>query len=181
MGLLPKSQNQINKLGDRLRDAATPADPDLDTFQALLVVYDQALSSVRDTLDSLGFAPTIRLKTTTTLVDKLRRDRRSNLSRIQDLAGARVVVEGGLDDQDRAALLISQSFSREGSIPRTTDRRVEPSFGYRAIHVVAHVGQIPVEIQIRTELQDSWAQIFERLADTWGRSIRYGHRLWTGR
>jgi hypothetical protein len=33
---------------------------------------------------------------------------------------------------------------------------------------------LPVEVQIRTELQDLWAQVFERLADRWGRSIRYG-------
>jgi hypothetical protein len=42
------------------------------------------------------------------------------------------------------------------------------------VHLVPRVGQIQVEIQIRTELQDSWAQIFERLADFWGRGIRYG-------
>jgi hypothetical protein len=42
------------------------------------------------------------------------------------------------------------------------------------VHLVPRVGQIQVEIQIRTELQDSWAQIFERLADRWGRGIRYG-------
>jgi len=31
-----------------------------------------------------------------------------------------------------------------------------------------------VEIQIRTGLQDMWAQITEKLADKWGRGIRYG-------
>ena len=33
---------------------------------------------------------------------------------------------------------------------------------------------MPLEAQIRTELQDAWAQIVERLADRWGRGIRYG-------
>jgi ppGpp synthetase/RelA/SpoT-type nucleotidyltranferase len=31
-----------------------------------------------------------------------------------------------------------------------------------------------VEVQIRTRLQDLWAQLVERLGDAWGRQIRYG-------
>lgn len=54
------------------------------------------------------------------------------------------------------------------------DRRAEPSFGYRAVHVIVKVRGRPVEIQVRTRLQDLWAQIVERLADEWGRGIRYG-------
>jgi hypothetical protein len=55
-----------------------------------------------------------------------------------------------------------------------TDRCADPRFGYRAVHVIVTIEAMPVEIQIRTELQDSWAQIVERLADRWGRGIRYG-------
>jgi len=33
---------------------------------------------------------------------------------------------------------------------------------------------MPVEVQFRTELQDLWAEVFERLGDAWGREIRYG-------
>ncbi|GIH69015.1 hypothetical protein Mth01_12680 [Sphaerimonospora thailandensis] len=51
---------------------------------------------------------------------------------------------------------------------------MEPSHGYRAVHVIVFLDGIPVEIQVRTELQDVWAQILERLADHWGRGIRYG-------
>ncbi|GGI66943.1 hypothetical protein GCM10010116_62080 [Microbispora rosea subsp. aerata] len=40
--------------------------------------------------------------------------------------------------------------------------------------MIAFLDGIPVEIQVRTELQDVWAQILERLADQWGRGIRYG-------
>lgn len=32
----------------------------------------------------------------------------------------------------------------------------------------------PVEIQVRTKLQDKWAQISEKLGDLWGRGLRYG-------
>jgi hypothetical protein len=33
---------------------------------------------------------------------------------------------------------------------------------------------LPVEVQVRTPLQDLWAQITERLGDAWGRGLRYG-------
>jgi hypothetical protein len=54
------------------------------------------------------------------------------------------------------------------------DRRTNPSHGYRAVHLIVQKDRIPVEIQVRTDLQDTWAQIVERLADRWGRGIRYG-------
>jgi ppGpp synthetase/RelA/SpoT-type nucleotidyltranferase len=58
--------------------------------------------------------------------------------------------------------------------PKVTDRRTAPSSGYRAVHVVVFEAGLPVEVQVRTELQDAWAQAYERLADRWGRGIRYG-------
>lgn len=64
---------------------------------------------------------------------------------------------------------------RGGSRPPVAiDRRAEPSSGYRAMHVIVFPDGLPVEVQVRTELQDLWAQAFERLGDRWGRAIRYG-------
>ena len=44
-----------------------------------------------------------------------------------------------------------------------------------------------MEIQVRTRLQDAWAQISEKLGDIWGRGLRYGegpdmpdHPAWPG-
>ena len=54
------------------------------------------------------------------------------------------------------------------------DRRQMPSFGYRAIHVISRVERCPVEIQLRTHYQDTWAQAMEFFGDRWGRAIRYG-------
>ena len=76
--------------------------------------------------------------------------------------------------QDEARDRISEFYTTEGSRWRVIDRREDPRFGYRALHLVVFVDDLPVEIQIRTELQDTWAQIVERLADRWGRGIRYG-------
>jgi hypothetical protein len=107
------------------------------------------------------------------MTDKLRRTRGMELSRVQDLAGARFTVDD-LDAQDEAEASICKFYADLGCPVRVTDRRTDPRFGYRAVHVIVTIEAMPVEIQIRTELQDSWAQIVERLADRWGRGIRYG-------
>jgi hypothetical protein len=57
---------------------------------------------------------------------------------------------------------------------RLIDRRADPRYGYRAVHLIVRIDQMPLEIQIRTQMQDTWANIVERLADRWGRGIRYG-------
>lgn len=95
------------------------------------------------------------------------------LSRMQDIAGTRFVVDD-LSDQNRARDEICAFYAGIGCVTRVTDRRADPRFGYRAVHVIVTMDSVPVEIQIRTELQDSWAQIIERLADRRGRGIRYG-------
>ncbi|MGA5301417.1 hypothetical protein ACPCHT_15910 [Nucisporomicrobium flavum] len=112
----------------------------------------------------------MRLKTTGTIIDKLRRERSSSLKTIHDLAGARIVLSGSLRAQDAAVRLISKAYVDASVI----DRRSDPRAGYRAVHTILKIDGIPVEVQLRTELQDHWAQLFERLADVWGRQIRYG-------
>ncbi|MEV4638133.1 hypothetical protein AB0J80_12360 [Actinoplanes sp. NPDC049548] len=174
MPTLPISKKQLDKLGDRLRDAASPAAEDFELLEQVLGAYDEALQCVRTRLLELGFEPTVRLKTTGTIVDKLRRDRSSSLKTIQDLAGARIVLAGTLRTQDAAAQTIMESYAAGPVLPLLVDRRADPRAGYRALHVILRLDGIPVEVQIRTELQDLWAQLFERLADTWGRQIRYG-------
>ncbi len=60
------------------------------------------------------------------------------------------------------------------SWPKVKDRRSKPMHGYRAVHLVVQVDDLPIEVQVRTRMQDRWAQITEGLADKWGRQIRYG-------
>lgn len=125
-------------------------------------------------LEELGYeGPTPRVKTTGTLVDKLRRERPMRLSQVQDVAGARVIVAGRFE-QDDAVSAIREHFESQGCECKDSDRIANPSHGYRAFHLIVTIDQVNVEIQVRTELQDTWAQIIEELADTWGRGIRYG-------
>lgn len=138
------------------------------------MAYQVVLDEVRQRLVGLGLEATTRVKTIGTLIDKLRREQRMELSRLQDLAGARIVIDGGREDQDRVTELIVAAFRDAPKTPKVVDRRTDPRYGYRAVHVIAFPDGVPVEIQVRTQFQDSWAQIVESLGDRWGRAIRYG-------
>ena len=89
---------------------------------------------------------------------------------MQDLAGARIVVDDR-PAQDKALCIIREDCAACGRTYRVIDRRDRPSYGYHAVHIIILWDQILIEIQIRTELQDIWAQMTERLADRWGREL----------
>src|SRR4030095_6727255 len=58
---------------------------------------------------------------------------------------------------------------------KVLDRRESPSHGYRAVHLIVTIGRRVVEVQIRTTLQDLWAQLCERLAEEVGDpDVKYG-------
>lgn len=54
------------------------------------------------------------------------------------------------------------------------DRRNNPSYGYRAVHVIAEISGKPVEIQVRTSLQHLWAEVSEKSSDVLDPTIKYG-------
>lgn len=166
------SRSEIDQLGRRLR-ASAPTVEDLKRLEQVRSLYEAPLTEVIGVLVSLGLEPVSRSKTTGTMVDKLRRIPALRLSEMQDLAGTRVVVEMTRGEQDALVEQIRARFDKH----RIVDRRTRPSHGYRAVHIIVKVQGRPVEIQIRTRMQDLWAQITERLADAWGRGIRYGEPL----
>jgi len=164
------TKSQINKLGDVLRAAGPPKEEVLLRLQELRASYDPPMTAAQMLLkNALGIDATSRLKTVNTIVEKLRRDK-TRLAEMQDIAGLRVVADIGLAEQTVLAEKVSAIFATA----KVVDRREKPRYGYRAVHVVAVVDGYPVEIQIRTKLQDLWAQALERLADEVGRGIRYG-------
>lgn len=167
----PLSTAQVDRLGLRLRTSVEISEADLASLQAFRAEHEEALVDVQTRIETAlpGIDQTARIKTIQTLHDKLRRQP-TKLSRIQDIAGVRIVRDMDLNDQD--ALVRALTIEFPGA--RVIDRRASPSFGYRAVHVVVRVGRCLCEIQVRTSQQHLWAEIVERLADRWGRQIRYG-------
>lgn len=165
------STAQVDRLGERLRASHDLAEADLVGLQGFRAEHEEALIEVQARIERAlpGIDQTARIKTIQTLHDKLRRQP-TKLSRIQDIAGVRIVQDMDLNEQDA----IVRALEAEFHPVRVTDRRIVPSFGYRAVHVVVRVGRCWCEIQVRTSQQHLWAEIVERLADRWGRQIRYG-------
>jgi ppGpp synthetase/RelA/SpoT-type nucleotidyltranferase len=176
---LPFPKNQVRKLGQRLRAQDLPSDDDLAMLEELLAAYDEALNVVVSAIrDSLAIAPSQRLKNTGTIIEKLRRSSATHLANIQDLAGARIVLDGGHPaDQDRLVSDLAGLFEHHGWDHHVIDRRLTPMQGYRAVHIVGRVDELPVEVQIRTAWQHQWAESFEKIADRLGRSIRYSSEV----
>lgn len=162
----------MDRLGKRLAKDGAVTDEDFDQLLDVLTAYQQALQETQERLQRLGYSPTSRTKTTGVLIDKLRREH-SGLKGVQDIAGTRIICQDR-DEQDEIVDAVVSCFADGAREPKVKDRRSEPSHGYRAVHVIVTVQDLPVEIQIRTERQDTWAQIVESLGDRWGRQIRYG-------
>jgi len=168
------SKTQIDRLGDRLRKYSGQALVLQAKDLRLLDEYRRSFGAayeivVRTIRDQLQLEPTGRpAKSTTSIIDKLHRET-VRLSQIQDIAGCRVIVDDVLE-QDRVVDSLCRVFPETSVI----DRRADPSHGYRAVHVIAKISGMVVEIQVRTELQHSWAEFSEKLSDTFDPSIKYG-------
>lgn len=166
------SKTQIDKLGDRLREGDL-TDEDLRMLDEYRLefrpVYDLVLKQLRKNPGAVIIGRAA--KSTPSIIHKLRRFQTCHvrLSQIQDIAGLRVVVDG-IENQNETVHRL------KGVFPDAVvdDRRKRPSHGYRAVHVIATLNGMQVEIQVRTALQHIWAQVCERLADKLGMEVKYG-------
>jgi hypothetical protein len=91
---------------------------------------------------------------------------------MQDLVGCRIVVTNVVDQLDWTDCLANLFEHVE-----VVDRREEPQHGYRAVHIIVRDESKRFEIQIRTHLQDLWANVVERLSDVLGLGIKYGQNI----
>jgi ppGpp synthetase/RelA/SpoT-type nucleotidyltranferase len=166
------SKTQIDKLGERLREVDLTDDDlrILDEYRrSFEPAYQQVVGIIRDTLK---LNPTGRpAKSTSSIIDKLRREktRGYRFSQIQDIAGCRILMNG-LAEQDVAVGALVSAFPAA----KVDDLRESPSNGYRAVHVIVSLETVRVEIQIRSRLQHLWAELCEKLSDSYGPMIKYG-------
>jgi ppGpp synthetase/RelA/SpoT-type nucleotidyltranferase len=145
------SKTQIDRLGDRLREGSR-IESDLilldDYRQSFGAAYEIVVRTIQERLklETTG-RPT---KSTGSVIEKLRRES-IRLTQVQDIAGCRIVV-ADITEQDRVVGLLRTEFPAASVI----DRRAKPSYGYRAVHVIAPVSGKLVEIQLRSSLQHLW-------------------------
>lgn len=115
-----------------------------------------------------------RIKEESSLSEKIRKkgDKYKILSDITDIGGVRIITYYA-DDVDRVAALIEREFKvdKENSIDKR--KTLEPKvFGYLSLHYVIslddrraalpeyeNLGELKIEVQIRSILQHSWAEM----------------------
>lgn len=183
----PYSRKQINKAGDRIRRAVAGEEPpkqsDLDLLNEYRAWHQPTLEQCQRQLvalfhEEIGVDPDViaiagrPLKTVEAITAKLVRSQ-TRLSRMQDIAGTRVVV-GALELQDPVIGIVLQLFSDKGGYIAKDTREHGDDYGYRAVHVVATLDQRLAEVQIRTALQDVWAQIVEQTDKDLGTDLKHG-------
>lgn len=164
------SRSQVRRAGERLRRDETPSDADRRIYADYRDTFEEPLHEVGETIRRfVADAPLqSRLKRFETVVEKLRRGT-SDLSRLEDIAGCRVILPT-MVEQHQTRSRIRESWD----VVRERDYQATPRAGYRALHIVVRVQGRPVEVQVRTEMEDLWANASEALATRLDPTIKYG-------
>jgi putative GTP pyrophosphokinase len=163
------SKSRADRLGEELRHGEITADliERLSAYREQLVLGAKGASEAIRELSDHPVTPR-EGKSTGSIVAKLRRQPIA-LSRMQDIVGCRIIVNTVVD-QDDLARRLALRFSGA----RLIDRRLKPSYGYRAVHFVIRWSDSPYEVQVRTKLQHAWAEVVERLSDRAVPDLKYG-------
>jgi ppGpp synthetase/RelA/SpoT-type nucleotidyltranferase len=181
----PYSKERIKRAGDVLRNIDRHDDDTL-TEAVLLVdewraAHARPLKSINANLryyvrkQGVESEITQRLKRFSTILDKLQREPRMVLSRMEDIGGVRAI----LPHQDQIDAIVRDLESQ----PRWTIRRKREYIegregpktdGYRAVHVIVAKAGYFIEIQLRTPWQDAWAQSVEQDTRRLGARLKFG-------
>ncbi len=176
MAATAPSKAAIDRAGKRLRDDAVPRPEDVALYDQYRASLGPSLEDVARLVAEFAWPPHgmvgMRLKRPESVIAKLRRGN-FRLSGLQDIAGCRLVVEN-LTDQDQALAQLGGRLN----IRRVDDYRTKDHIsGYRAVHMIVRsaLGGT-VEVQVRTDIQNRWAVLSERLAQMpqIGGEIKYG-------
>ena len=179
----PYSKNALSRLGKAIRDDTAVGD-NTPSYGDVMPWYSTLGATVVEELNSIDWRPILgeteldvnsRPKTLGTLADKLKRLHDIALPKIRDVAGARFQCKMRIDQQDQVVAEICRHFEAADIQVDVSDMRDNPHSGYRAVHLVLNPpAAAPIEIQVRTDLQGRWANLYEAVSDHLGRGIRYG-------
>ena len=171
------SSGEVDRLGERLREAdgRLRSAEDVAMYVAWSTGYARAMQEVRTAIFERAVEASVegtissRVKQIDSVAAKLRRMPSTRLSRLEDIAGCRIVV-ATTRDADRLAGACSAL-----KISRKRNYHESPHNGYRALHLTVRASdERPVELQIRTEIEDLWANLTERCAALVDPELKYG-------
>jgi putative GTP pyrophosphokinase len=177
------SKSEVNRAGAVIAENQRPTTPDdVDRLGSAIDVVEwwrgehsaplsEVAASRGDYVAQVSEIPVSqRLKRSPTIAGKLTRLPTMKLATMGDIGGVRAVVP----DQD-AAYHVANRLRENWSITRFSDYVGAPKpDGYRALHLInQHDGRL-IEIQIRTPLQDEWANSVEILSRSVVPDLKFG-------
>lgn len=190
---LSVSRSKLKKYGEALR--ANPEDQEalniVNTWRSShmypMQIFSNTLRNKAQEYRTNQFTPIVaqRLKRMPTIIRKLNRFSDMSLPRMQDIGGVRAILKSSSDVRSLYGKYISARFPH--TLVRTNDYISTPkNDGYRGIHMVykyisskpqngpSQYNGLPVEIQIRSDLQHEWSTAVEALGMLYGKSIKNG-------
>jgi ppGpp synthetase/RelA/SpoT-type nucleotidyltranferase len=168
------SKSAVNRAGNTLRLARSEPSliaPELK-FEATKIVEDfrrgfsypmeKVNNGLRTWVSQISepVLVTQRLKRMSQIVHKLERMPTTNLARLEDIGGCRVI----LNPPEKIDWLV-EKINSVWDVVRVHDYVAEPkSSGYRAQHLIVERDEHRIEVQIRTIGQQGWANVVEKIA-----------------
>ena len=150
------SRKFLQKLGKRLRKNENDYQ-DIDDLSIYRRTFDNTLVKSGEMLNQYlikndnNFILSGRLKRNKSIIRKLIREPNMDLSRMSDIAGLRIIVKD-IESQLQLSSVVENSMDTE-----KINNYVDTKNNYRAIHILGKYDNKPIEIQVRTLLQQLWA------------------------
>lgn len=163
------SKSQIDKLGKSLYEILSrnelPTNELLELLQTYRIQFKETLkiaceelTRILNKVDNTGII-TYRVKRLESIFSKIKRQPDMKLSRMQDIAGARCILQNETKIRHFYGQLIR---SNVFEISSTMDYIQNPKEnGYKSLHVICKCNGLPIEIQLRDETQHAWATLVE--------------------
>lgn len=171
------SNSAVNRVGDIIRSGVKGVEYDeaisvLDEWRkehgALMDEYYDKCVELNKKLRFKNAIVAQRLKRLPTIMDKLNRFKGMELSRMQDIAGVRIVAEN-MEQLRR----IEREIEGWQDLYKIDDYIEKPkASGYRCKHFVFRKGGMFIEIQLRTQIQHLWATAVETMDIFRGASMK---------
>ena len=179
MSQLQYTKGEYNRLGDRIRQSPDSiSTDDLTMLQTLRLSYKNLLSAVFNILveeskkiDKRVAIPTYRVKRIESIVSKLQREPKMQLSRMSDIAGCRCILQSN----DKVYAL-KKRLEERLCVKHINDYISAPkSNGYKSLHLIVSLSENDsktIEIQLRCLQDHNWATLVEITDLVYGTRIK---------
>lgn len=187
---LTYSKEHVNRAGKWLRDARIKVKTggvdglDLDALQEAFQVLDAfraahqypltlVTNGLRSFVQTETGGPLVvaqRLKRAPQIVSKLERFPKMSLARMEDVGGCRAVLADAAMVQ-----AVRRRIESRWDVRRVNDYVLNPQReGYRGVHLVVQREERRIEVQLRTTVQQEWANALESFAGKWNLPLKDG-------